>query len=360
MKGLNAEAELSVNFLARSFAFRKLTKVVSIREKFSNHFFFDPPIDKETSAPYSDILNALSTLEGWNYLQSSRSVTRYCVECFTVGLNLVGRCAFCGSTRIRRGKVLSHKCGYRGFEELFRQEDKYICPKCQKQLYIEGEDYRDESLQYKCMTCGNIFEKYATYYQCPSCHAYYEEEQAPSIEFVVYEPTSTLLSRRSVITNSFKISERVAQYLSKVGYVTKMYNVQEAKDDLVYWDLTAQKTDGSASSNIGVTVMPFYDKFDEELISTVSMKKDKSSYSSAMVITPAQADQKLISDLGEKSIFVLDSNFETLMDEEILKGYVVPAIEVPGNNQVETNKPEPVQESWDEVLKGIQEIKGRL
>jgi hypothetical protein len=139
-----------------------------------------------------------------------------------------------------------------------------------------------------------------------------------------------------------------------------MYNVEEAKDDLVYWDLSAHRADGSANSNIGVCVLPFYDQFDDELIGSVISKKDKSHYSSALIITPALASQNLISELGEKGIFVLDSHFETLMDEEILKGYVVPAIEVPGNPQIENTKAEPIPESWDEVVKEIDEIKGRL
>jgi hypothetical protein len=359
MKGLNAGSELSVNYLSKNFAFGRLSKVVSIQEKFSNHYFFDPAIDKETSVPYSDILNALSTMDGWGYLSSTRSVTRYCVECFTMGLSLVGRCPFCGSTRIRRGKVLSHKCGYRGFEELYRQGEKWICPKCQKQLYMNGADFKDEGMLFKCMTCGNIFDKYATYYQCPNCHAYYEEDQAPSIEFVVYEPTAPLTAKKPLIANSFKINERVAQYLTKQGYESKLYYVQEKQDELLYWDLYASRGSAEGENSVVVSVLPLVDQLDEESLDELVAKKQKSGFRSLVVITPALVSQSVATKLSEKNIYVLDSHFETLMDEHVLEGYLAPVLS--GSAEVMAESLESgAGDNWNDVVQQIKDLGARL
>jgi hypothetical protein len=359
MRGLNAGSELSVNYLSKNFAFGKLAKVVSIQEKFSNHFFFDPAIDKETSVPYSDILNALSVMDGWGYLSSTRSVTRYCVECFTMGLSLVGRCPFCGSTRIRRGKVISHKCGYRGFEELYRQGEKWICPKCQKQLYMSGADYKDEGMLFKCMTCGNIFDKYATYYQCPNCHAYYEEDQAPSIEFVVYEPTAALTAKKPLIANSFRINERVAQYLTKIGYEIRLYYVQETNEELIYWDLLAKLPgEEEKEANIGVSVLPLVDQVDDDVVEDLITKKKRAGYRSMVVITPALVGQEMATKLSEKDIYVLDSHFETLMDEKILAGYLAPVLS--SSAEVATHGLEGTGDNWNDVVQQIKDLGDRL
>lgn len=355
MKGLNAGSELSVNYLARNYAYGRISKVVSIQEKFSNHFFFDPPIEKETSLPYSDILNALSVMDSWGYLSSTRSVTRYCVECFTMGLSLVGRCPFCGSTRIRRGKVLSHRCGYRGFEELFRQGEKWVCPKCQKQLYMNGADFKDEGMLFKCMTCGNLFDKYATYYQCPNCHAYYEEDQSPTIEFIVYEPTAPLTAKKPLILNSFRINERVAQYISKLGYETKLYYTQETKEELIYWDLFA-KSSNDEESYIGVTVLPLFDQLDDDVVEDLIIKKDKAGFRSMVVITPASVGKEIATKLSEKDIYLLDSHFETLMDEKVLASYLAPVLSAPEAVAQEADS----SDNWSDVVKQLKDLSDRL
>ncbi|HVP24234.1 MAG TPA: hypothetical protein VMS77_10025 [Conexivisphaerales archaeon] len=327
MKGLNAESELSLSNIVRNFAYEKLTKVVSIQERFSNHYFFDPPIDKEISVPYANILNALTVLENWGYMTSSKSVTRYCVECFTMGLNVAGRCPFCGSTRIRKGKIFAHKCGYRGFEEIFRMGDKWVCPKCQKQLYMEGGDYKDEGSQFKCMTCGNIFENFATFYQCPNCHTYYEEEQAPSIEFITYNPSNNLITRKGTLKSSYNVTERVAQFLQKAGFDVKMYALKELKEEFYFWDVLAHKEE-DGGVDIGVNTLPLFDIIDDDFAKELMEKKEHSDLHSALFITPAQVSKELAAKLKTKNIFVVDPRFETLMNEDILKEYVNPLLKV--------------------------------
>lgn len=328
LKGLNAESELSQSNIIRNFAYEKLTKVVSIQERFSNHYFFDPPIDKEISVPYPNILNALTVLENWGYMTSTKSVTRYCVECFTMGLNVAGRCPFCGSTRIRKGKIFAHKCGYRGFEEIFRMGDKWVCPKCQKQLYMEGGDYKDEGSQFKCMTCGNIFENFATFYQCPNCHTYYEEEQAPSIEFVTYNPSNNLITRKGTLKSAYNVTERVAQFLQKAGFAPKMYSLRERKDEFFFWDIIAEKEEKDGGGIIGVNTLPLFDIIDDDFAKELQEKKEKADFDSVLYITPAQITKELVAKLKAKNIFVVDPRFETLMNEDVLKEYVNPLLKV--------------------------------
>ena len=329
MKGLNAETELSLGSVVRNLAYEKLSKIVSIQERFSNHYFFDPPIDKEIPVPYPNIVTSLATLESWGLLNGTKSVTRYCVECFTMGLNVAGRCRFCGSTRIRKGRIFAHKCGYRGFEEIFRMNDKWVCPKCQKQLLMEGGDYKDEGNQYKCMTCGNISDTFATFYQCPNCHTYYEEQQAPSIEFVTYVPSGTLSMKRGMIKSAYNVTERVAQFLKKSGYEPKMYLMKQVKQESSYWDVIAEKGEtAEGAGSIGVNTLPLFDVVDDDFARELIEKKERADFDSVLYITPAQTPKKLLPKLKSSDIYIVDPRFETLMNEDVLKEYVNPLLKV--------------------------------
>jgi hypothetical protein len=222
---------------------------------------------------------------------------------------------------------------------------------------MNGADFKDEGMLFKCMTCGNIFDKYATYYQCPNCHAYYEEDQAPSIEFVVYEPTAPLTAKKPLVANSFKINERVAQYMAKMGYETKLYVVQESKDELTYWDLLASR--GDSDGNVGVTVLPLLDQMDEDALADVLNKKERSGYKSMVVITPAQVPSEAAAKLSEKGIYVLDSHFETLMDEHVLEGYLAPVVS--GSSEVMAEVLEGgAGDNWNDVVAQIRDLGEKL
>jgi len=46
---------------------------------------------------------------------------------------------------------------YVGLDRDFRQESKYICPKCRKELRLIGTDYRNIGIHYRCQDDGEVF-----------------------------------------------------------------------------------------------------------------------------------------------------------------------------------------------------------
>jgi hypothetical protein len=321
---LNAGSELIVNRVIRDLIEGKIAKVVSTYEKFSNHYFFDPPLDNQTLVPFSDILNALLSLDSAGFLSSEESFTTYCVECFAMGLNLVGRCPSCRSSKIKKGRVILHKCGYQDFEELFRQGDSWTCPSCKQKLYRLEADYRDEGMRYKCVACSSIFEKYSTQYQCPECQASYPEGQEPSVNFKVYTPTELLLERKFFAHNSFELSDLVARHLSKMGYDVRNSLLLEESGEAFYWDVAATLRGSTPKRRVGVSVLPLNSSLEKEEVNRLILKKKRTGFESVVVVSPADAEADLSLKLSRKGIYLLDSKKPISQSQRELEQAVVP------------------------------------
>jgi hypothetical protein len=326
MHALNAGSELIVNQIFREYANEKISRVVCTYEKFSNHYFFDPPLDTTTMVPYSDILNALVFLDTNGYFVAEESVTTYCVECFAMGLNLVGRCPSCGSGKIKRGRVLAHKCGCHDFEELYRQADGWSCPSCKKRLYVAGADYTDEGMRYKCVSCGSIFEKYSTNYQCPECMSTYAEGDEPSVNFKLYMPTRFAQSKKHQIRTAFRINEMVGNYLAKMGYDIRMFFLQEHTGEPLYWDLVATHPTRKTAGIVGVSVLPVADIIDKETFQRIVSKKKRAGLSSAVVVSPARIDSSAILRLSQKGVYVIDTQDQALLQESEIEKQIAPLL----------------------------------
>lgn len=326
MRALNAGSELIVNQIFREYSNEKISRVVCTYEKFSNHYFFDPPLDTTTNVPYSDILNALVYLDNGGYFVAEESVTTYCVECFAMGLNLVGRCPSCGSGKIKRGRVLVHKCGCRDFEELYRQSDNWQCPSCKKRLYVAGADYTDEGMEYKCVSCGSIFEKYSTNYQCPECMSTYAEGDEPSVNFKLYLPTRFAESKKHQMKAAFRVNEMVGNYLAKMGYDIRMFFLQEHAGESLYWDLVASHPNKRSTGMVGVSVIPVADTIDRESFQRLVLRKKRAGLASAVLVSPARVDGTTIMKLAQKGIYYIDAQDEGFLHESEIERQIAPLL----------------------------------
>jgi hypothetical protein len=80
-----------------------------------------------------------------------------CPQCGDYRLNIREVCPACGSPDITREKAIQHfACGHTAPEGAFRQEDRYICPKCQKPLKHIGVDYAKPGDVVVCNQCQEV------------------------------------------------------------------------------------------------------------------------------------------------------------------------------------------------------------
>ena len=70
----------------------------------------------------------------------------------------VEHCPRDDSSNLVKGQLVEHfSCGYVGLDRDFKQESRYICPKCHKDLRLIGTDYRNIGIHYRCQDCSEIF-----------------------------------------------------------------------------------------------------------------------------------------------------------------------------------------------------------
>lgn len=99
-----------------------------------------------------EILNRLSEL---NVLQKNAvDVMLVCPECKSFDIHLRLTCPKCESGNISQKTVIEHfECGRIDLKEKFGKATMLICPKCNKKLRSEAEDYKVTETN-MCEACG--------------------------------------------------------------------------------------------------------------------------------------------------------------------------------------------------------------
>ncbi|MDD5312076.1 MAG: response regulator [Dehalococcoidia bacterium] len=70
----------------------------------------------------------------------------------------IERCPRCDSGNLIKGQLVEHfNCGYVGLDKEYRQDGRYVCPKCHRELRLIGTDYRNIGIHYRCLDCNEVF-----------------------------------------------------------------------------------------------------------------------------------------------------------------------------------------------------------
>lgn len=94
-----------------------------------------------------------------------------CPACEAFKLLVQLKCPYCNSFQVSKGILFEHyDCGYQGFREDFVQGDRYICPKCGKELQQVGVDFRRVGTWYHCQECDEYFGTPQEAYLCLECN----------------------------------------------------------------------------------------------------------------------------------------------------------------------------------------------
>jgi hypothetical protein len=102
-----------------------------------------------------------------------------CPKCGSADVSFHYCCPFCKSFDIQKSSLIEHvKCGYMDIEKNFRDGDKYVCPKCHKELKKIDVDYRKAGVWCACNDCNKSFDIPVPEHFCRSCHAISTFEEA--------------------------------------------------------------------------------------------------------------------------------------------------------------------------------------
>ncbi|NHV96529.1 MAG: hypothetical protein HA494_01885 [Thaumarchaeota archaeon] len=135
-------------------------------------------------------------------------------------------CPTCKSRRIVKGGMIEHiKCGYVDLEELFRNEDRLICPKCGKTLTIIGVDYRKPGVVYKCLSCGTLTPTAEKHYICNKTHPFDEHNiLMRPIASYTFNPEKRVLVEKELIE-----FDSVLEGFREVGWIVESPAIVEGE-----------------------------------------------------------------------------------------------------------------------------------
>jgi len=174
----------------------KLFPFMSIKNKYGYSY---PKIDHMLDK------NSNQLFESFDFLVDNRLLEpifydrcHFCPECYSGFLNFKEVCPKCYSVDINSEALIHHfECAYVGLESEFKHGNKFICPKCDKELFHIGVDYDKPSFVYTCNKCSNEFQNALVQGNCFNCRSIYDVDNL--IKRDIYEYELTILSENSAL-----------------------------------------------------------------------------------------------------------------------------------------------------------------
>jgi hypothetical protein len=139
-----------------------------------------------------------------------------CQKCgsFQVKLNPV--CPNCNSFNLSKDRTIEHlECGHVDFEENFKTEKGYVCPKCGKELKQIGVDYSRPGILYKCRDCNEIFGEPLDRWRCMKCLSTFPRMEIKEKDIYTYTLNDAV---RDKILLEIRPKRQIEEFLKRGGY----------------------------------------------------------------------------------------------------------------------------------------------
>jgi DNA-binding response OmpR family regulator len=120
--------------------------------------FAYPSVSSMVDANETDTINILETLAENGILIKEPFEKFYIDPDGLFQLVPTERCPRCDSANVIKGQLVEHfSCGFVGLDRDFKQDSRYVCPKCRKDMRLIGTDYRNVGIHYRCQDCNEVF-----------------------------------------------------------------------------------------------------------------------------------------------------------------------------------------------------------
>ncbi len=166
----------------------------------------------------------------------------------------VERCPNCGSGNLIRGQLIEHfSCGNVGMEQDYKNDHKYLCPKCNKELRLLGTDYRNIGVRYRCLNCNEIFPTPAIKWRNLKSGKVWNFEELQEIQLYSYALGP---DRKDWLEFQLKPKAQFVDFLRLQGYqVEELAKVHGGSGAMHTIDILATRDDVLAKYHLGIGVL---------------------------------------------------------------------------------------------------------
>jgi len=229
----------------------EITPVIDITLKLGYAY---PSVDSLTDTTDQDTVDILEAL-GKNSILIKRPFEKlYTDPDGLLQLVPLESCAKCNSGNLVKGQLVEHfSCGYVGLDREFKQENRYVCPKCHKELRLIGTDYRNIGIHYRCLDCNEIFTAPVVRWRNLRTRKVWSAEELR--EIVVYSYTFSP-DKKGWLEFQLKPKTELVEFLRLQGYqVQELAQLAGSSGAMHTVDILARRDDILAKINLGIGIL---------------------------------------------------------------------------------------------------------
>jgi DNA-binding response OmpR family regulator len=166
----------------------------------------------------------------------------------------IERCPRCDSADIIRGQLVEHfSCGYVGLDRDFKQDSRYVCPKCRKDLRLIGTDYRNIGTHYRCQDCNEVFTVPVLKWRNMKTRKIWNSEELREVEVFSYQFSP---DKKGWLEFQLKPKIQLVDFLKNQGYeVHELAQLTGRSGATHTVDILAVRDDIITKVNLGIGIL---------------------------------------------------------------------------------------------------------
>ncbi len=166
----------------------------------------------------------------------------------------IERCPRCDSSNIIKGQLVEHfACGYVGLDRDFKQDSRYVCPKCRKDLRLIGTDYRNVGIHYRCQDCSEVFTVPVVKWRNMKTRKIWGAEELKEIEASSYQFSP---DKKGWLEFQLKPKTQLVDFLKHQGYQVHELAQLTGRSGAVHTvDVLAIRDDIITKINLGIGIL---------------------------------------------------------------------------------------------------------
>jgi CheY-like chemotaxis protein len=214
-----------------------------------------PDAEQVLQASSQEVVSILESLADENILiRQFFDKLILCPKCNSSNLRPSTHCPKCNSGYITRGRVLEHfACGYAGLEDEFKVRERYLCPKCRKELRLIGTDYRSPGLLHKCRNCGELFAEPVLKWRCNRCSMLCPEAELKETNIYSYTLNEKNKQR---LDFELKPKSKLISFLKQKGYEVKQGITVRGRSGIEHTlDILAERNNGLFTHGLAISIL---------------------------------------------------------------------------------------------------------
>ncbi len=166
----------------------------------------------------------------------------------------IERCPRCDSSNIIKGQLVEHfSCGYVGLDRDFKQDSRYVCPKCRKDLRLIGTDYRNVGIHYRCQDCSEVFTVPVVKWRNMKTRKIWGAEDLKEVEASSYQFSP---DKKGWLEFQLKPKTQLVEFLKHEGYQVHELAQLTGRSGAVHTvDVLAIRDDIITKINLGIGIL---------------------------------------------------------------------------------------------------------